>query len=153
MIVPDTTENARKCICLKCPSFPKDCKEETLYCARGKSDCEIEARSCVCIACPIYLDYSLKDLYFCDKENLGRNKIVMRKKRVNESPSSYQEIVDIKEVATTGRSVVCSMGSLKRLPFTLDDLHFIPAQVYRIPVEQEDKVNTEVTIGPKPRSR
>lgn len=149
MIVPDTIENAKKCICLKCPSFPKDCKEETLYCARAKSDCEIEATGCVCIACPIYSDYSLKDLYFCDKEDIGRNRIVMRKKRVNESPSSYQEIVDIKEVAATGRSVVCSMGSLKRLPFTLDDLHFIPAQVYRIPLEQEDKVNTEATIGPR----
>jgi glutamate synthase domain-containing protein 2 len=43
------------------------------------------------------------------------------------------------------------MGSRKRLPFTLDDLHFIPAQVHRIPLNREDSVATGVTLGPGAR--
>ncbi len=41
-----------------------------------------------------------------------------------------------------------SMRSLKKLPFYLDDLHFIPSQMDRIPLNIEDEVNTEVCIGP-----
>jgi glutamate synthase domain-containing protein 2 len=67
--------------------------------------------------------------------------------RSGEDDIRYQQMLDIKEVARTGRSIVCSMGSKKRLSFSFDDLHFIPAQVSRMPLEREDKVSTEVTIG------
>jgi len=147
--VPDTTENIGKCLCPRCPSFPKDCNEESLYCARGMSECEIWAKGCVCPGCPIYSAYNLNEIYFCDKQEVGTTKIMMRKKRTEEPSTFYKKMMDIKEIATTGRSIIGSMGSLKRLPFSLDDLHFIPAQVYRMPLDQEDRVNTEVIVGPR----
>jgi glutamate synthase domain-containing protein 2 len=40
------------------------------------------------------------------------------------------------------------MGSTKKIPFNFDDLHFLPAQIKRIPLNQEEPVNTSVIIGP-----
>jgi methylamine---glutamate N-methyltransferase subunit C len=150
-IVQDSIENENKCICLRCPSFPQDCKGEILYCARGESHCEIGARGCVCSVCPVYLENQLQGLYFCDRVTVGSSKTVMRKKYAAERDSDYQTVVDIKDVAATGRSIIGSMGSRKRMPFSFDDLHFVPAQVARIPREREDGVNTEITIGPRAR--
>src|SRR5665648_39321 len=48
-----------------------------------------------------------------------------------------------------GKSVVGSMGSLKKLPFSLEDLYFIPAQVKKIPLNVEDNVKTGLCIGPE----
>lgn len=39
------------------------------------------------------------------------------------------------------------MGSEKRLPVGLDDLHFIPAQVSEIPLNPDENVNTGIIIG------
>jgi len=75
----------------------------------------------------------------------------MRKKRSDEDDALYQTLVDIKDMAATSKSVVRSMGSLKRLPFSLDDLHFVPAQVHKIPLNREEEVNTKVCIGPQSR--
>jgi glutamate synthase domain-containing protein 2 len=147
-MVQDSEESRKKCICFKCPSYPHDCKGEVLYCATGKSNCDIEVKGCICTICPVYHENKLKGLYFCDKEEVGESRTLMRKKRSEEEDSFYQTIVDIKDMAATGSSVVRSMGSLKKLPFSLNDLHFIPAQVYRIPLNREDEVNTEVCIGP-----
>ncbi len=72
----------------------------------------------------------------------------MRKRRSDEDDSFYKTIVNIKDMAAKGESVVCAMGSLKKLPISLDDLHFIPAQVDRVPLNREDAVNTAVCIGP-----
>lgn len=75
----------------------------------------------------------------------------MRKKQSQESLSFYQSIVDIKNLAETGKSQISSMGSLKKMPFSFSDLHFIPAQVAKIPLNEEDKVKTEIVIGPTAR--
>lgn len=48
-------------------------------------------------------------------------------------------------MAETGKSLISSMGSLKKLPFSLNDLHFLPAQV-KIPLNLEEEVNIEVNI-------
>jgi glutamate synthase domain-containing protein 2 len=56
--------------------------------------------------------------------------------------------VDIKD-KSAGMEMVASMGSQKELPFKLDDLHFIPAQLSRIPVNADEPVNTTVVIGPE----
>lgn len=72
----------------------------------------------------------------------------MRKKRSWDDPAFYQGIVDIKLMAERGESIVRSMGSQKVMPFSLADLHFVPAQVYKIPLNLEEKVKTEVVIGP-----
>jgi glutamate synthase domain-containing protein 2 len=148
IIVQDTPENREKCLCPKCPSYPYDCKGEILYCARGRSICDIKAKGCNCSICPVYNENKLARLYFCDKEEVGASNTLMRKKRSYEDDTFYRTIVDIKDMAASGGSVVCAMGSLKKLPISLNDLHFIPAQVDRIPLNREDKVNTEVCIGP-----
>ena len=61
MIVPDTSDNREKCICPKCPTY-SDCmkdKGEVLFCAKGKTGCEIEEDECICEDCPIDKEYKL----------------------------------------------------------------------------------------------
>lgn len=67
--VPDTRENADICFCLKCPTYlqtgcPKE-KEEILYCAKGRTDCELKEAGCLCGACPVHEKYLLDGGYFC----------------------------------------------------------------------------------------
>lgn len=146
-IIPDSPENREKCHCRFCPSYPQKCKGELLFCARGKSSCEIDVKGCLCNTCPVYFENELEGLYYCDKSEIGENKDLMRSKRPNEDDEFYKTILDIKNIGSTGRSVITSMGSLKKLPLSLDDLHFIPAQVNITPLNRENEVNTEVTIG------
>lgn len=146
-MIEDTPENREKCHCRFCPSYPHKCDGEALYCANGKSDCEIEVKGCICNTCPICFEYKLENRYYCDKEEIGENKDLMRSKRPDEDDEFYQTITDIKNIGSTGKSIITSMGSLKKLPYSLDDLHLIPAQVNKIPLNKEDEVNTEVIIG------
>ena len=81
-------------------------------------------------------------------EILSEVKIMIRKKLPDEDEESYRAMTDISEVADKGKSLICSMGSQKRMPFSLDDLHFLPAQVYRIPLNIDEPVNTKVVVGP-----
>jgi len=78
----------------------------------------------------------------------GQSKTNIRKISKRENAFSYQEVVDIKD-KSAGMEMVASMGSQKELPFKLDDLHFIPAQLSRIPVNADEPVNTTVVIGPE----
>jgi hypothetical protein len=73
----------------------------------------------------------------------------LRKKLSDESKESYRTLVEISDIAEKGLNMVCSMGSQKKMPFSLDDLHFIPAQISRIPIEANVQVNTGVVIGPE----
>jgi glutamate synthase domain-containing protein 2 len=149
--VEDTKSNREKCICPGCPSFPHDCKGELLYCGVGKSKCDIKAVDCICNNCPVFFENNLKDLYFCDKEEVGDSKTWMRKKGLTEDKEFYQTVVDIKDMSATGNIIVRSMGSLKKMPFSFNDLHFVPAQVHNIPLNTEDRVSTEIVIGPRSR--
>ena len=151
MSVVDSPENTGRCLCPSCPSFPSDCRNEVLYCSRGKSLCEIAVRGCICGTCPVYLDYRLDVLYFCNRDEIGRKRIAVRKRGAFELLKKYQGMVEITEISSVGRSLVCSMGSLKRLPYSFDDLHFVPAQVFRIPLDEKEPVNTCVVIGPRAR--
>jgi glutamate synthase domain-containing protein 2 len=72
----------------------------------------------------------------------------MRKKGLDEEESSYRKMVEISNVADKGKSTLCSMGSLKKMPFSLDDFHFVPAQVYKTPLNENQEVRMEVVIGP-----
>lgn len=146
-MVEDSKENREKCICSKCPSFPEGCKGETLYCTGKNSKCDIRSRGCICNICPVYFENKLNNIYFCLKERVGESNILMRKKGLKEDPSFYNSVVHIKEMAAKAKSIVTSMGSLKEMPFSFDDLHFIPAQVNKIPLNKEEKINTEVIIG------
>lgn len=79
MKVLDTVENLKKCICGGCPSY-NDCMKtgmQGLFCARGKTDCELERLGCICSKCPISSDYHLFGGYYCAtgtgwEEDLGR---------------------------------------------------------------------------------
>jgi methylamine---glutamate N-methyltransferase subunit C len=146
--IEDTPENRANCHCPLCPSYPHECNGEILYCGLGASRSDINAYGCICDTCAIYYEYGLNGIYHCDKVEVGVSKTLMRKISSGESASSYQNIVDIKD-KSEGIEMVASMGSLKQLPFKLDDLHFIPAQLSRIPVNEEEPVNTTVTLGPE----
>jgi hypothetical protein len=65
--VPKTAENEALCACPRCPTHDKCAKEkkETLYCATGKSACELVDRGCICGACPLWEKYSLSKGFFC----------------------------------------------------------------------------------------
>jgi len=147
--IADSEENKKKCACPFCPSYPHNCNGEVLFCARDKSPCEIKVKGCICNTCPIYHEYGFKGLYYCDKDEIGQNGVLMRKKSPDEDNSIYQDIVNIKNVSASEVSTITSMGSLKKLPFSLDDIHFVPAQIHKIPLNSEDEVKTEITLGKK----
>lgn len=152
MPVQNSEENRKKCLCPSCPSYPQDCKGEVLYCSeeRGHSGCDIEARGCLCPGCLVYSENKLKEIYYCTRDAAGEAKIVMRKKKAKETEEFYQTVVDIKTMAETGESIVRPMGSLKKTDcgLSLKGLNFVPAQVAKIPLNREEKVNTNVVIGP-----
>ena len=66
-----------------------------------------------------------------------------------EDEESYQTMVDLSSVADKGESPLSSMGSQKKMPFSLSDLHFVPAQISKIPLNIDEKVNIETVIGPQ----
>ena len=72
----------------------------------------------------------------------------VRKQREAESDAAYGSMIGIKIIADTGKGITGAMGSLKLIPFTLDDLHFIPAQVHRIPLNLEEPVDMAFILGP-----
>ncbi|KPJ89471.1 MAG: hypothetical protein AMS17_01770 [Spirochaetes bacterium DG_61] len=61
MTVPDTKENMDKCICKDCPTYNQCMRDSTegLFCAKGKSDCDVEDDDCVCEQCPVDKEYKL----------------------------------------------------------------------------------------------
>lgn len=147
MKIKNSPENRAKCHCKLCPSYPYKCGGEVLYCGKGPSKCDVDIEVCICDTCPIYFKYDLKGIYFCDKDMVGENKVFMRKKRSDEDNDRYQAVVDIKDESAVGESVVGSMGSLKKLPFSLDDLYFVPAQVMMLPLNATDPVKTSIVLG------
>ena len=66
--VPDTQENMVKCICGGCPSYDQCMKDkmEGLFCAKGKSTCEVNRQGCVCMACPLTPEFGLDKMYYCE---------------------------------------------------------------------------------------
>jgi glutamate synthase domain-containing protein 2 len=73
----------------------------------------------------------------------------MIKKGADEKEEVYSKMTEITNIADKGISMLCSMGSLKKMPFSLDDLHFVPAQVSKIPLNTNEEVNIKTAIGPE----
>jgi glutamate synthase domain-containing protein 2 len=146
--ISDTKENKDKCHCLLCPSYPQHCDDEILFCGTDASHCDIEAQGCLCNTCQVFFENELKSLYYCNQIGTGESNTLMRKRKSIEDLSFYQTVVDIKEESINNKSLIVSMGSSKQLPFSLEDIQFIPAQVNKIPLNQEEHVNTTVNIGP-----
>ncbi|MDD4901905.1 MAG: DUF2769 domain-containing protein [Patescibacteria group bacterium] len=69
--VTNTPENFKKCICLGCPSYQADeCLKKNadkLFCAKGKSQCEVASKGCICAACPVWSENGLNSYYYCKK--------------------------------------------------------------------------------------
>lgn len=145
--IENTSENREKCLCTYCPSHSSDCEDEVLYCSIGASKCEIPINGCICNSCPLYFEYHLQNTYYCCLEEVGKSNTLMRRKYDEEDSDFYEKIVEIKD-KSAGKSVITSMGSLKEMPYKLDDLHFLPAQIERIPLNKEEDVNTSIIIGP-----
>lgn len=149
--ISDTEENRRRCMCPSCPSYPHKCSGEILFCGTKASKCDIDAKSCICNTCPIYFEHDLKGLYYCNQVETGETKSLMRKKRSDEDKKLYETIVDIREMSLNQESTVVSMGSLKKLPFSLEDIHLIPAQINKIPLNRDEFVNLEFKLGGQAR--
>ena len=149
--VEDNELNRKQCMCNLCPSYPHDSRGEILYCALGSSRCDIRVKGCICDSCPVYFENKLSSVYYCNKAVAGENDVEMRKRLMTEDPAFYRSIVDIKDVAKGGESLVKSMGSTARIPYSLADLHFVPAQVAVMPLNADERVRTSVTLGRKAR--
>jgi hypothetical protein len=61
MPVPNTKENMGKCICPVCPTYSSCMGDaaEKLYCAAGKSGCELVKDECICETCPVDKEFQL----------------------------------------------------------------------------------------------
>ena len=145
--IPDNEENHRKCRCPICPSYPQQCKGDILYCGTQASKCDINPHSCLCDTCSVYYEYELKSLYYCNQVETGESSTLMRKKRSDEDEDFYNTLVDIREESLKQESLLVSMGSLKKLPYSLNDIYFIPAQINKIPLNKEEPVNSTITLG------
>ncbi|KQC05902.1 MAG: hypothetical protein APR55_05400 [Methanolinea sp. SDB] len=57
------------CICAGCPSYSSCMKEkdELLYCATGKSTCQVEMKGCICPTCPVTKVMGLSNAIYCVK--------------------------------------------------------------------------------------
>ncbi|MCK4350881.1 MAG: DUF2769 domain-containing protein [Candidatus Krumholzibacteria bacterium] len=40
-------------------------RAQILFCARDKSECEIEKNGCLCGACPLASEFRLDKMYYC----------------------------------------------------------------------------------------
>ncbi len=66
--VEDNEENFRVCVeenCGRCPSWPGR-EGDGLYCARGRSEGDVERVQCVCPDCPIWVNCGLGRTFYCD---------------------------------------------------------------------------------------
>jgi hypothetical protein len=60
--VPNEPQNAQRCICGTCPTFPGD---GGFYCAKGKSANVVNKRGCLCGDCANFKEFGLADGYYC----------------------------------------------------------------------------------------
>src|SRR3972149_10855438 len=83
-----------------------------------------------------------------------RNKKIKEKvpdnlKLKQENSDLYQILQNIKQISKTNKSLIVSMGSEKKLLYSFDQIHFLPAQIDKIPLESNERVDTSVIIGPQ----
>jgi len=66
--VADTPEDMQKCICGTCPTHNQCMKDrmQGLFCAKGKTDCELAKNGCLCGACPVASEHKLDKMYYCE---------------------------------------------------------------------------------------
>lgn len=82
------------------------------------------------------------------KEKEQDEKVPINNKLKEEDLNLYHTVQNIKKISLKNKSIIVSMGSTKKLLFSFELIHFLPAQIKRVPLESTDNVNTSVIIGP-----
>ena len=65
VMVPDTAENTKQCICPGCPTFRESKLTGTLFCAKGKAKETVNQKGCTCPKCAVWKNYKLQNNYYC----------------------------------------------------------------------------------------
>lgn len=65
IIVPNTPENMKLCICGTCPTFKGSALSGGFFCSMGKAKEKVKQAGCVCGKCPVTAKYGLKWGYYC----------------------------------------------------------------------------------------
>jgi hypothetical protein len=65
IVVPNTEENLRMCMCPNCPTFKSSPLSTSLFCAKGKAEETVLHAGCMCTHCPVSSTYGLSLEYFC----------------------------------------------------------------------------------------
>lgn len=65
VVVPDTVENVKMCVCPGCPTYRESKFTGTLFCARGKASEAVKQKDCLCPKCMLWKNYKLQDIYYC----------------------------------------------------------------------------------------
>ena len=68
VIVPDTTENTKKCICPGCPTFAESRLSGIAFCAKGKAKETVKKKACLCPKCSVWKNYKLQYQFYCEIE-------------------------------------------------------------------------------------
>ena len=66
VMVPDTAENTKMCICPWCPAFRESKLSGILFCAKGKAKEMVKQKGCNCPKCAVWKNYKLQNQYYCD---------------------------------------------------------------------------------------
>jgi hypothetical protein len=66
VVVPNTEENKKLCICPGCPTFTESRLSGLLFCSIGQAKETVKKAGCICPSCPVTKKYNLKDQYYCD---------------------------------------------------------------------------------------
>src|SRR4030042_2636047 len=77
------------------------------------------------------------------------DKVTTNFKLKQENSDFYQILQNIKQISKVNKSITASMGSQKKLLYSFDQIHFLPAQIDKIPLESNEPVDTSVIIGPQ----
>jgi len=84
-----------------------------------------------------------------NKNKKIEDKVPANFKLKQENSGFYQILQNIKQISKTNKSLIVSMGSQKKLLYSFDQIHFLPAQIDKIPLESNERVDTSVIIGPQ----
>jgi len=65
VVVPDTVENVKMCVCPGCPTYRESKLTGILFCARGKASETVKEKDCLCPKCMVWKNYKLQGIYYC----------------------------------------------------------------------------------------
>lgn len=65
IVMADTRENLKMCMCFNCPTFKNSPLSIGLFCAKGKAKETVLHAGCMCNHCPVSSTHGLSLEYFC----------------------------------------------------------------------------------------